>query len=51
MKPKARYYREKAERSRALAKNVPDREVRRHLLDVAAEYDKLAKVAEKERPG
>ena len=42
MKPKARYYRDQAERSRALAKSMLDREVRKHLLEVAAEYEKLA---------
>jgi hypothetical protein len=46
MKPKARYYREQAERSRALAKNMLDREVRRHLIDVASEYEKLATEAD-----
>jgi hypothetical protein len=45
---KARYYREQAERSRRLAHQVLDDQVKRHLLEVAEEYDRLADQAMKE---
>ena len=42
MRVKASYYRKQAQRSRDLAKRVLAVDVKRHLLNVAEEYDKLA---------
>ena len=44
------YYREQAKRCRLLAKRTIDREIADTLRGAAAEYDKLAENAERERP-
>jgi len=42
MRAKPEYYRKQAKLSRELAKNVLDQKLKRHLLSVAEEYDRLA---------
>ena len=49
MKPKPEYYRAQAERCRNLAKGALDWDLQQTLMDVAAEYDKLAHEAERKR--
>jgi hypothetical protein len=49
MEAKAEYYREQAQRCRALAKSATDWSIRQTLLDAAVEYDKLAERAARKR--
>jgi hypothetical protein len=46
MRVKPEYYRKQAKLSRELAKRAVREEIRRHLLSVADEYEKLAFEAE-----
>jgi len=46
MRVKSSYYRKQAQLSRDLSKRVLAADVKRHLLNVAEEYDKLAEKAE-----
>ena len=41
----AAYFREQADNSRDLASRLDDREMRRHLLEIAEQYDRLAREA------
>jgi hypothetical protein len=45
----AAYYRAKAAKSRKLAESIGEADVKAHLLDVARQYDKLAKDADVKR--
>ncbi len=47
MRAKPDYYRAEADRSREIAKRCGDAATRAHLLDVAAQYEKLAEKAER----
>ena len=47
MQPKPEYYREQAERCRNLAKSILNWDAKQTLLDVAEEYEKLAREAER----
>lgn len=49
VQPKPEYYREQAERCRNPAKSILNWDVNQTLLDVAEEYEKLAKEAERRR--
>jgi hypothetical protein len=47
MRVKPDYYRKQAKLSRELAENAPDEELRKTLLEVADQYDRLAEDAER----
>ena len=46
MEAKSQHYRALAEKSRRLAKGIEDPEIKVHMLEVAAQYEKLAGEAE-----
>ena len=41
----AAYFREQADNSRDLASRLEDQEMRQHLLEIAQQYDRLAREA------
>jgi hypothetical protein len=45
MAVQATYFREQADNSRDLASRLDDREMQQHLLEIAEQYDRLAREA------